>query len=128
MTDDMDSGRPVSAQFPLSAAWKNGEANQRTSLCALSSSSSSGSISAPERMEGRKTAHAPERRTLDDDFDRPGELGLLRECLVNVNGLLRVGDAQLGNRVFRVCAFEEPRWRASRGAEYARRSGVCLCW
>ncbi len=37
ITEDMDRGRPgpVSAQFPLSAASKNGEAKYSTSLCAL---------------------------------------------------------------------------------------------
>ena len=33
--EDMDAGRPVSAQSPLSAAWKNGDAQYKTSLCAL---------------------------------------------------------------------------------------------
>ena len=71
---------------------------------------------------------APECRALDDDLDSPGELGLLRERLVHVDRLLWVRDAQLGNRIFRVCAFEEPRWRARRGTEYPCRSSVCLCW
>ena len=33
--EDMDAGRPVSAQSPLSAAWKNGDDQYKTSLCAL---------------------------------------------------------------------------------------------
>ena len=33
--EDMDAGRPVSAQSPLSAAWKNGDAQYKTCLCAL---------------------------------------------------------------------------------------------
>ena len=33
--EDMDAGRPVSDQSPLRAAWKNGEAQYKTSLCAL---------------------------------------------------------------------------------------------
>ena len=33
--EDMDAGRPVSAQSPLSAAWKNGDAQYKTSLCVL---------------------------------------------------------------------------------------------
>lgn len=33
--EDMDAGRPVSAQSPLRAAWKNGDAQYKTSLCAL---------------------------------------------------------------------------------------------
>ena len=124
MTEDIESGRPVSAQFPLSAAWKNGEANQRTSLCALS-----GGGGHHQRAGKKKEQDAPERRTLDDDFDRSGELGLLRERLVDVDGLLLVGYAQLGNRIFRVCAFEVPRWRPSgRGAEYTRGGGMCFCW
>jgi hypothetical protein len=122
MTEDMDSGRPVSAQFPLSAAWKNGDANHRTSLCALYTAAV---VASAARKE--KCGDAPERRALNDDFDRPGELGLLRERLVDVDGLLRVRDAQLGNRVFGIC-FEEPRWRPRRGAEYPRGGSVCLCW
>src|SRR5271170_2430382 len=104
MTEDMERGRPVSAQFPLSAAWKNGDANQRISLCALS-----GNTHQRFERDGWRL-YAPERRALDDDFDRPRELGVLRERLVDVDGLLRVGDAQLRDRIFRVCAFEEPRW------------------
>ena len=125
MTEDMDSGRPVSAQFPLSAAWKNGDANQRTSLCALKTASA---IIEKGEKKKREWNGAPERRALDDDFDSPGEFGLLRERLVHIDRLLRVRDAQFGNRVFRICAFEEPRWRTGRGAEYPCSRGVCLCW
>lgn len=35
MIEDMDAGRPVSAQSPLRAAWKNGDDQYKTSLCAL---------------------------------------------------------------------------------------------
>jgi hypothetical protein len=36
ITEDIDCGLPVSAQLPLSAASKKGDAKMRTSLCALS--------------------------------------------------------------------------------------------
>jgi len=35
MIEDIDAGRPVSAQSPLSAAWKNGDAQYKISLCDL---------------------------------------------------------------------------------------------
>lgn len=35
MIEDIDGGRPVSDQFPLSAASKKGDAKNNTSLCAL---------------------------------------------------------------------------------------------
>jgi hypothetical protein len=104
MTEDIESGRPVSAQFPLRAAWKNGEANQRTSLCALSRSHHE--WGSPDELD----RHAPERRALDNNFNCPGECGALGERVVDVDGLPRVADADLGDCVLCIHPLDEP-WR-----------------
>jgi hypothetical protein len=101
MTEDIESGRPVSAQFPLRAAWKNGEANQRTSLCALGPSS--------EVSLDELDPHAPERRALDYNFDSPRELRALGERVVDVDGLPRVADAGLGDCILCIHPLDKPR-------------------
>ena len=73
-----------------------------------------------------QSPHAPEGRALDDDLDRPGELGVLGECFVDVDGLLGVTDADLGDGILGVDSLEEPRRGSCRRAEDARRCGVRL--
>ena len=110
ITEDIESGRPVSAQFPLSAAWKNGEENQRTSLCALSKQvSRRPHIRASASYKANRYQYAPECRALDNDFDRPGKLGVLGERLVDVDGLPRVADADFGHRILSIHPLEKPR-------------------
>jgi hypothetical protein len=53
---------------------------------------------------------APECRALDNNFDRPGKLGVLGERLVDVDGLPRVADADFGDHVLRIHTLEKP-WR-----------------
>ena len=76
MIDDMDAGRPVSAQSPLSAAWKNGDAQYKTSLCALG-----GLIC----NHARERYARPHQKVVDSTviFTVPGN-GL---CLVNVSSM-----------------------------------------
>ena len=107
MTEDMDSGRPVSAQFPLRAAWKKGEANQRTSLCALRMEPPTISDSTRRgELNWIGSPHAPKRRALNDNFDGPGKFGALGERLVDVDGRLRVADADLRDGILRIHPFE----------------------
>ena len=61
-------------------------------------------------MGERAIRGSPECRALDNDFDRPGKLGVLGERLVDVDGLLRVTDADFGDRILRIHPLEKP-WR-----------------
>ena len=108
MTEDIESGRPVSAQFPLRAAWKNGEENQRTSLCALSRSHRQW-VHWLDESDGQ-APHAPERRALDNNFNRPRKLGALGERVVDFDGLPRVVDADLRDCILCIHALDKP-WR-----------------
>jgi hypothetical protein len=56
----------------------------------------------------RKRAHEPERGALDNDFDRPGKLGIPGERLVDVDGLPRDADADFGDCILRVYPLEKP--------------------
>ena len=55
---------------------------------------------------GGTVSHAPKGRAFDDYFDRPRELGVLGERVIDVDGLLRVSDADLGDDVLRIHALE----------------------
>ena len=106
MTEEMDCGRPVlvSAQLPLRAASKNGEAKKRTSLCAL--------CQCVRRARDSSGEDRPERCALHNNLDVAGQLTVLRERLVELDSLLGLVDAQLRHDLVRLAFLQEPWWRA----------------
>lgn len=77
--EDMDAGRPVSAQSPLSAAWKNGDAQYKTSLCALE-------ILNVQLRKGTTHDSLPEGCGLNNNLDSPWQWTVPSERIIYVNG------------------------------------------